>query len=109
MKKFVFLTVLIAGFALFSSCNDPSPLVGKWSDNENSISFTSEGTFTLKTATTTRDGTYSAINNVLVLDFSDDQRILSEWDVRGSMLYIYIYDSTDPQFPSQTLVLYKVG
>lgn len=91
------LAVLAAVAALFlSACYEPSPLYGKWADNYgNQITFISDGTFVAKIFTSdvdesavTYQGDYSVIDNVLVFSVSDGNSINTEWDIRGSMLFL---------------------
>lgn len=91
------LAVLAAAAALFLfACYEPSPLYGKWADNYgNQITFISDGTFVAKIFTSdvdesavTYQGDYSVIDNVLVFSVSDGNSINTEWDIRGSMLFL---------------------
>ena len=91
------IAVLAAVAAVFlSACYEPSPLYGKWADNYgNQITFISDGTFVAKIFTSDADesavvyqGDYSVIDNVLVFSVSDGNSINTEWDIRGSMLYL---------------------
>ncbi len=80
---------------LFAGCYVPSPLYGTWADNNgNKISFVSDGTFVAaitdlntKEKTVTQ-GDYTVIDNVICFSTTDGVSINTEWDIRGSMLYI---------------------
>ena len=80
---------------LFAGCYVPSPLYGTWADNNgNKISFVSDGTF-VATITdlntkekTVTQGDYTVIDNVICFSTTDGISINTEWDIRGSMLYI---------------------
>lgn len=105
MKKSLLTITSIFGlfFALiFTGCYEPSPLYGSWADNDgNKISFVSDGTFVamIKDSTdknVTYTGEYTVIDNVLVFSYSSSKESESgtyssntEWDIRGSMLYLY--------------------
>ena len=111
MKVVFFLPLCLVFATIFSGCMEANPFAGKWSDNENTITLTAEKTFMANFASegVTRDGNYSVSNNVLVFNYNDGQVLLTEWDLRGSILYIYVQDENDLQNPLKTLVLYKVG
>lgn len=92
--------LLLPLFALlFISCYEPSPLYGTWADNDgNKISFVSDGTFNAYVLDSAGDkvnyeGNWSVIDNVLVFSFTSSKvegsfNTNSEWDIRGSMLYL---------------------
>ena len=94
-NKSVFAVVFVCTLMLFS-CYSPNPIYGKWADNYgNQITFISDGTFVAKIFTSDADesavvyqGDYSVIDNVLVFSVSDGNSINTEWDIRGSMLYL---------------------
>ena len=113
-KVFFSLCVIFSALALFS-CFTPSPLYGTWSDNfGNKITFSDDNTYTaiiatgrivdedgnvLKIETETFSGSFSVAENVL--SFSTDYgTIVTEWDIRGSILYL---DWTMPQGYSKTI------
>lgn len=134
MKKYikVIAFALCAGLGfLLSSCYEPSPLYGKWEANDGSfIQFVSGGDeFNAKIYYTTDKGeskpklytgTYSYIENTVTLDYrnTDDEAakngdrgtMNSEWDVRGSILYLTwtsILNGTAPE--TITLTLYHTS
>lgn len=115
MKK---LNVLIA--AIFSvmiflllSCYTPSPIYGTWADNVGSkISFVSDGTYTativdIENNTSERSsGSWTVMENIIIFAKDTGNSINSEWDVRGSILYLYwTYDAGN----TQKLSLYHVS
>lgn len=96
-KSFLALFASLLICTLFSSCYTPSPLYGKWTDNENqSINFINDGTFVASIIDDTThnkityQGEYTVMDNVLVFNVKDPitSDIVTEWDIRGSMLYI---------------------
>ena len=107
-----FFVVLVAT-VLLASCYEPSPLYGRWTDNNgNSISFISDGTFIAKIndktdTLITYQGDYSVIENVLVFNISSPSAstIDTEWDIRGSLLFCtWTQDGV-----TRTLTLYHVS
>ncbi|MBQ3025582.1 MAG: hypothetical protein IJD23_09795 [Spirochaetaceae bacterium] len=91
-------------------CASPSPFIGTWADNSgNTITFGLEGEFNASIKNASDDsisytGTYTVLQNALYLE-SDALSIVTEWDIRGSMLYI---EWTDADKFSQKLTLYKI-
>ncbi|MBD5447052.1 MAG: hypothetical protein HDR32_04770 [Treponema sp.] len=93
-RTIVFFAAFVVA-VLLASCYEPSPLYGKWTDNNgNSISFISDGTFVAKIndktdTLITYQGDYSVIENVLVFNISSPSAstIDTEWDIRGSLLF----------------------
>lgn len=95
-KSSLFIISLL--FALiFSSCYTPSPLYGTWADNEgNTIQFMSDGTFTATITdsqtklSTSYEGQFTVIDNVIVFNISGDSEYSrnTEWDMRGAILYL---------------------
>lgn len=94
MKKFFVLVLPILVLFGLSSCYTPSPLYGAWADNDgNSINFVSDGTFVAKVNTTFEgtvvyQGSYTVIDNVIVFSTDSGHTINTEWDIRGSLLYL---------------------
>lgn len=113
MKRSLFFAAVLAAAVLLASCYEPSPLYGKWADNDgNSISFMSDGTFIAKVndktdTLITYQGDYAVIENVLVFNISSPSAstIDTEWDVRGSLLYCTWTQGGVPR----TLTLYHVS
>lgn len=113
-RIFFSLCAVFLSLVLFS-CFTPSPLYGTWSDNlGNKITFSNDNTYTAIIATDriidaddnvikyekeTFSGSFSVAENVL--SFSTDYgTIVTEWDIRGSILYL---DWTMPQGYSETI------
>ncbi len=109
MKQYaVFFTVIFS--LLLFSCAEPSPLYGTWADNNgDQIMFMSDGTYT---ATITdqyhnsipSDGTYSVLLNALSLTSSSGRTLVTEWDIRGNMLYLTWLENGE----NIGLTLYKI-
>lgn len=109
-KKLIFVLIIIF-ISLFISCAEPSPFVGTWADNRgDKIVFMDDGTFT---ATITNaageisitEGTYTVLMNAISFNTSSGYQTVSEWDIRGNMLYLVW---TDSDGNSIQLTLYKV-
>lgn len=93
----------LAFLSLFFSCYAPSPLYGTWSDNlGNKLTFLADNSYTsvivfesvydedgnfLNNETETYEGSFSVVENVLSLS-TEYGLIVTEWDIRGSVLYI---------------------
>jgi hypothetical protein len=73
---------------------EPSPLYGTWADNKgNNISFFDDNTFNAKmtgsNGTRNYEGNYSVLLNSLTMDCTAiGLRVVTEWDIRGNILYI---------------------
>ena len=88
---------------VLSSCAPSSPLFGTWSDNlGNKITFADDNTYTATIAITQifgdngeylypmtemYSGTFSVAENALSLS-TDYGTFVTEWDIRGSILYL---------------------
>lgn len=105
--------VLALAFALafmIFGCYTPSPLYGTWVDNSgNTIRFQSDYTFSAKMKTSSGSeavqGTYSLHNNVITFDVENPSyTVVSEWDIRGSILYL-TWKSSGDETLSLTLYL----
>jgi len=110
IKAFITLTTAIL---FFSSCIEPSPLYGTWADNKgNTFSFFDDNTFSARVARAGRpsefyEGNYTLLLNVITLNCSNvDLRIVTEWDLRGNILYLN-WTSADGE--SMALSLYKIS
>jgi hypothetical protein len=86
---------IFAASGLLLSCEIlPSPLYGTWADNEgNKLSLSTDSTFSAAIIDPVKglinyDGDYSVLLNSLVLSCSTGKQIVSEWDIRGNMLYL---------------------
>lgn len=110
--------VLFAIFAvciLSISCTPPSPLYGTWADNTGSqIVIQNDGTFTAKlfahvtdTETTLYEGTYAVQLNALTFTVTEpEKRVVTEWDIRGNILYLYW---TDDDGSTRLVELYRIA
>lgn len=96
------LCAVFMGFVFFS-CFTPSPLYGTWSDNlGNKITFSDDLSYTATIAVErqvdedgavvgytkeTYSGSFAVAENVLSLS-TDYGLVVTEWDIRGSILYL---------------------
>ena len=94
MKKFGFAFVGIS-ILVFASCYVPSPLYGTWADNDgNKIIFMTDGTFSATVKVSDSEtpsissGSYIVIDNIVTFTFDNGTVRNTEWDIRGSILYI---------------------
>lgn len=106
----LFSLALIA-MCLFSSCTEPSPLYGTWSDNTgNKIAFMNDATYmaeiVIDDTKTQFDGDYTVMQNVLVFSKSSGGTIVTEWDIRGNIMYLYW---TTSEATTIALNLYKTA
>lgn len=102
-------------FLIFSlaNCAAPSPLYGIWADNKgNQITFIADNTFTAKITNSSGvsvmyNGSYTALVNALTFVIEPEStRIVTEWDIRGNMLYLTWVNSVDDEI---SLTLYKIA
>lgn len=113
-KKTVFLALTASFYCIiFAACSEPSPLHGTWADNRgNTFSFFDDGTFSVKITNsggivTNYEGMYSALLNALTLDCTNvELRIVTEWDIRGNMLYL---DWINEEGTALAMTLYKIS
>jgi hypothetical protein len=88
------LVVFLIPLTVLVSCVEPSPLYGTWTDNRgNTISFFDDNTFNAKmsgnTGAKNYEGNYNVLLNSLTMDCTEiGLRIVTEWDIRGNILYI---------------------
>lgn len=105
----IFALAFASAFLIFG-CYTPSPLYGTWVDNSgNTIRFQSDYTFSAKMKTSSgseaSQGTYSLHNNVITFDVENPSyTVVSEWDIRGSILYL-TWKSSGDETLSLTLYL----
>lgn len=113
MKK-IFALLTFAFIISLVGCYTPSPLYGGWSDNlGNKISLADDGTFnaTILVGNAQRQysGTYTVMENVLIFSTSEGT-VVTEWDLRGSILYIQWTAAVDGGNPEiLNLVLYHTS
>jgi len=113
MKKSqkLIIFILFSAILVLSSCNEPSPIYGTWADNKgDQIVFMTDGTFSATISDyagilTKTDGTYTILLNAISFQTSEGYQIVSEWDIRGNMLYL---DWTNKNGSSFALTLYKI-
>jgi hypothetical protein len=115
MKKILIFTLLGAVLVCFllTACTEPSPLYGTWSDNlGNTFSFFEDDTFNAKITVagglkTVYEGSYSVLLNALTLSCTNvDLRVVTEWDIRGNMLYL---NWTNEDGVPLSMTLYKIS
>lgn len=123
-KTFAAISAFLSIFTCLAltACYEPSPLYGKWADDYgNYVTFTSDGTFVAKIYTEPQNekseinyqGEYSVIDNVLVFSVSEkdgepvSETINTEWDIRGSMLYLTWTNASNSK--TLNLTLYHVS
>ena len=113
MRKHIFKLGFV-GFilVLLASCYTPSPVYGTWADNSGSkITFIDDGTYTATIVDTTGvktlyEGSWTVMENVLIFTKKSGVQFNTEWDIRGSILYL---DWVDDEDEIQSLVLYHVS
>ena len=109
MKNRIILTIAIL-VLLLAGCSSSSPIFGTWIDNSgNSLVLESDGTFTTSLTDSNdkvvaKTGSYTVRNNVMVFQTEQGDTIVTEWDIRGCILYI---SWTDSAKVTQMLTLYK--
>jgi hypothetical protein len=112
MKRALFLLVLGAACLICVACPEPVPLYGTWSDNQgNMFSFYEDGTFNARVASVglpkNYEGNFSVLLNALTLSCTNvDLRVVTEWDIRGNMLYL---DWVNEDGAAVSITLYKVS
>ena len=106
--------LLILAF-LFAACAvEPGPLYGTWADNKgNTLSFFDDNTFNAKitgpagSSALNYSGNYSLLLNSLTLNCTEiELRIVTEWDIRGNILYL---NWVTPDGDTVPLTLFKVS
>ena len=110
LRGFIILT-----FLSFASCAvEPGPLYGTWADNKgNTLSFFDDNTFNARITTVAGlpsanySGNYSLLLNSLTMNCTEiELRIVTEWDIRGNILYLNWVTSDGDTLP---LTLFKVS
>jgi len=92
------------------ACTEPNPLYGGWADNRgNKLTLSDDGTFsaTIKPSLN-YSGNYSSRLNVLALECTElDMTVVTEWDVRGNILYLdWVISGSDDTLE---LTLFKIN
>lgn len=122
MKKNIFIGLVLVGILVFlASCYTPSPLYGTWQDNTGSkITFVSDGTYSstipiydkADSPTDTASGEWQVNDNVLVLSRKSGGSFVTEWEIRGSILYFMnfsVYGSDGTMYEKQNMTLYRIS
>jgi len=112
VKLCVTLWLLIL-LVLLASCAEPSPLFGTWADNRgNTFSFFDDNTFSARVtragfSAVNYEGNYTVLLNALTLDCTNiELRIVTEWDIRGNILYLNWISS---ESEAMSLTLFKIS
>ena len=115
-NKPALICILVATFiglsTIFTSCYEPSPLYGTWVDNQgNKITFINDGTYNAfiyndSNVKKSDSGNYSVIENTLTFSVEGGSSVVTEWDIRGSMLYI---TWAQPDTTNKSLTLYHTS
>lgn len=113
-KNIVIKSILVLALCLIGvgSCYSPNPLYGKWSDNNgNVITFNPDLTYSAKIKDYAENsqnysGGFNIIENVISFTRDDGTTLNTEWDLRGSILYL---DWTDASGNTKSLQLYHIG
>ncbi len=111
-KNFViYMTGTFTVLVLLNACYQPSPLYGVWADNNgNKITFNADSTYAATLITSTDEekiieGSYSVLMNAITFTRDDGSSLVTEWDIRGNMLYLTWTFSTE----TMNLTLYKIA
>lgn len=107
----LFISFIIFMMLSATSCYTPSPLYGTWVDNKsNQIVFKSDGTYSatisISSISNTYSGTYTVLQNALTFTKENGDSSVTEWDIRGDMLYL---NWTDNYGTTMSLTLYKTS
>ena len=111
MKKKVFILTIIFSVLFLASCSyKPNPITGTWADNRgDQLTLFPDNTYSAKITTTvgeklTINGMYNVMLNAIAFTSENGYQVVSEWDIRGSMLYLEWPDSEGKKLQ---LTLYK--
>lgn len=105
------LCALLAALLLSSCQAQPNPLVGAWADNQgNTLTLMADNSFMAKIDNASgqavnTEGTYNVLLNVITFTTKSGHQRVTEWDIRGNMLYI---NWTDDNRDTVSLTLYKI-
>lgn len=104
-RKLFFALILAAG--LFTACQAPSPLLGTWSDNSgNRLTLINDGSFIMMLDNERFEGMYTTLINAITFSVdTNGTTVVSEWDIRGNMLYLTWRTSAK----QTSLTLYKIS
>lgn len=111
-SKIIIMSAILIVSIFLASCTTPNPLSGRWIDNNgNKLTLNADSTFLLvltsADTTVTYEGVFRVMYNVISFMLTNGNTIVSEWDIRASVLYIILPDpiSTQPR----NLSFYQVG
>ncbi|MBO5137415.1 MAG: hypothetical protein J6B81_02835 [Spirochaetaceae bacterium] len=112
MKKSIsmLITIFLIGVIL-TGCAEPSPFIGTWADNKgDQITFMADDSFTAtiidsQGIKSRAEGSYTVLLNAVTFSTTTGRQIVSEWDIRGNMMYLIW---TDENGISISLTLYKI-
>ena len=110
-NRIAFGLLVLSAILFLASCQiQPNPLVGTWADNQgNTITLLADNTFLAKITSSgkesTIEGNYNVLLNVITFVTSSGHQRVTEWDIRGNMLYINWTDDVGNSIP---LTLYKI-
>jgi hypothetical protein len=114
-KFYLFFISSLFPLLLLASCKvEPGPLYGTWADNKgNTLSFFDDNTFNARitnaggSISLNYSGNYSLLLNSLTLNCAEvELRIVTEWDIRGNILYL---NWVTPDGDTMPLTLFKVS
>jgi hypothetical protein len=110
-KKMLVFPAFWVIYHLYAACPLPVPLYGTWADNRgDTFSFFEDGTFNARVKdggfTIDIEGSYSVLLNALTLSVNDGTRMVTEWDIRGNMLYL---NWTNEDGAPIAMTLYKIS
>lgn len=108
MRKYWKLAFVVVTAAwLFTACQEPSPLLGTWSDNSgNRLTLINDGSFIMMLDGERYEGTFTTLINAITFSVkTNGTTVVSEWDIRGNMLYLTWRTSTK----QTALTLYKIS
>lgn len=116
MNKHIFsctlgLCLLLAVLLLASCATEPNPLVGAWADDRgDTLTLMADNSFMAKITNSygqavNTEGTYNVLLNVITFTTKSGHQRVTEWDIRGNMLYI---NWTDDGGNTTPLTLYKI-
>jgi len=98
-KKYLIIAVLMAALLSLSSCYAPSPLYGTWMDNNGTtLKLMNTMDYSMKYVNSQglkadEQGTWAVQDNVINFTTSSGV-VVSEWDLRGAILYLTWKDNT---------------
>jgi hypothetical protein len=109
------LSIVMLCLVGFTACPEPIPLYGTWADSQGStLTFEQDDVFggdiidSGTGITTVFKGSYTVLLNALTINCTDPYvlRVVTEWDIRGNMLYITWTNGAGVSTP---LTLYKIS